>query len=162
MAPLTVFDEIAMHPFLADLPTGWLQRLAPHGRLILRHPGGRLFAEDQPATTFWLIRSGAVALDFHVPGRGDIVIERLGAGEVVGWSWLLPPFRWASGAVIADECRAVEFDAAGVRAELAEDPDLGRELTARFLGVLADRLQASRRRLVELYAYPADPAEAAP
>jgi CRP/FNR family transcriptional regulator, cyclic AMP receptor protein len=156
MAPLTVFDQIAMHPFLGDLPTGWLQRLAPHAHMVLRHHGTRLFCEEEPATSFWLVRSGAVALDFHVPGRGDIVIERIGAGGVVGWSWLVAPYRWSLGAVVADECRALEFHAAGVRAAIAEDPDLGRELTARFLCVMGDRLQAARRRLAELYAYPAD------
>ena len=115
MAALTVFDQIAMHPFLADLPTGWLLRLLPHARMVLRHPGHRLFCEDGPANNFWLVRSGAVALDFHVPGRGDIVIEQVGPDAVVGWSWLVPPYRWSLGAVVADECRAVQFDAAGVR-----------------------------------------------
>ena len=158
MAPLTVFDQIALHPFLGDLPTGWLRRLAPHARMVLRHPGARLFAQDGPATSFWLVRSGAVSLELHVPGRGDVVIERVGAGGVVGWSWLLPPYRWTLGAVVAAECRAVELGAAGVREAIAEDPDLGRELTARFLTVTADRLQAARRRVAELYAYPADPA----
>jgi CRP/FNR family cyclic AMP-dependent transcriptional regulator len=156
MAPITVFDQIALHPFLGDLPTGWLQRLAPHAHMVLRHPGHRLFTEEEPAASFWLLRSGAVALDFHAPGRGDIVIERVGAGGVVGWSWLVPPYRWTLGAVVAAECRAIEFRAAGVRAVIAEDPDLGRELTARFLCVMGDRLQAARRRLAELYACPAD------
>jgi CRP-like cAMP-binding protein len=154
MAPLTVFDQIALHPFLHDLPTGWLQRLAVHGRMVLRHPGHRLFGEEAPADRFWLLRSGSVALDFHVPGRGDIVIERIGSGSVVGWSWLLPPHRWSMGAVVADECRAIELDAAGVRTLIAEDPDLGRELTMRFVAVMAERLGAARHRLVELYAYP--------
>ena len=155
MAPLTVFDQIALHPFLNDLPSGWLQRLAVHGHVVLRHPGYRLFIEDAPARHFWLVRSGLVALDFHVPGRGDIVIERIGGDGVVGWSWMLPPYRWSLGAVVADECRAIEFDAAGVRQLIAEDPDLGRELTTRFLAVTAERLRAARHRLVDLYAYPA-------
>jgi CRP/FNR family cyclic AMP-dependent transcriptional regulator len=156
MAPSTVFDQMALHPFLHDLPTGWLQRLATHGRIVLRHPGYRLLSEDASADHFWLLRSGSVALDFHVPGRGDIVIERIGSDGVVGWSWLLPPYRWSMGAVVADECRAIELDAAGVRRLIAEDPDLGRELTTRFAAVMAERLGAARRRLVELYAYPAD------
>jgi CRP-like cAMP-binding protein len=135
-----------------------LGRLAPHARMVLRHPGHRLFAQDGPATAFWLLRSGAVSIELRVPGRGDVVIERVGAGGVVGWSWLLPPYRWTLGAVVAAECRAVQLDAAGVREAIAEDPDPGRELTARFLAVTADRLQAARRRLAELYGCPADPA----
>ena len=160
MAPLSVFDQLVLHPFLGDLPVGWLQRLAVHGRPILRHTDYRLFREDGPADRFWLLRSGVVALDFHVPGRGDVVIERVGADSVVGWSWLLPPYRWTLGATVAEDCQAIEFDAAGVRLLINVDPGLGRELTARFLAVMGGRLQAARHRLVELYAYPDHPAGA--
>ncbi|MEV4702888.1 cyclic nucleotide-binding domain-containing protein [Actinoplanes sp. NPDC049316] len=160
MAPLTVFDRLALHPFVGDLPTNWLQKLAALGRPALRHPGYRLFHEGAPANTFWLLTSGAVALDFQVPGRGSIVIERIESGAPVGWSWLLPPYRWSLGAVVADECHAIEFDAPQVRRLMAEDADLGRELAMRFLGVLADRLTAARVRLVELYAYPSGPEQA--
>ena len=160
MAPLSVFDHLVLHPFFGDLPIDWLQRLAVHGRPVLRHPGYRLFPQDGPADRFWLLRSGVVALDFHVPGRGDVVIERVGADSVVGWSWLLPQYRWTLGAVVAQDCHAVEFDAAGVRSLLGEDPDLGRELTTLFLAVMGHRLQAARHRLVELYAYPDHPAGA--
>ncbi|GAA3337491.1 hypothetical protein GCM10020358_13970 [Amorphoplanes nipponensis] len=160
MAPLSVFDLLVLHPFLSDLPMGLLQGLAAHGRPVLRHTGYRLFREDHPADRFWLLRSGVVALDFHVPGRGDIVIERVGADSVVGWSWLVPPYRWTLGAVVAEDCQAIEFDAARVRLLIGEHPELGRELTTRFLTVMGHRLQAARHRLVELYAYPDHPAGA--
>jgi CRP-like cAMP-binding protein len=158
MPSLTVFDQLALHRFLADLPTGWLHRLAVHGRPVMWPAARRVCREDGRAERFWLVESGAVALDFHVPGRGDVVIERIGTGDVLGWSWLIEPYRWSLGAVTTDDCRAIEFDAPGVRALIAEEPDLGRELTARFLTVMAHRLQTARGRLVELYAYPADPA----
>ncbi|GGQ84659.1 Crp/Fnr family transcriptional regulator [Couchioplanes azureus] len=154
MAALTVFDRLALHPFLADLPAGWLRQLAPLARPVLRHAGYRLFREGGAANHFWLLSSGAVALDFPVPGRGDIVLERIEAGGVVGWSWLQAPYRWTLGAVVADECQAVEFDAPRVRRLMADDPDLGKELTRRLFAVLADRLHASRVRIAELYAYP--------
>nr|BFE71916.1 hypothetical protein GCM10020092_052170 [Actinoplanes digitatis] len=100
------------------------------------------------------MQSGTVAVDFHVPGRGHIVVEPAGAGTVVGWSWARPPYRWRFGAVVAEDVRAVEMDAVRVRAMIAEDAELGRELTARLLDTVSDRLQAARHRLVELYAYP--------
>jgi CRP/FNR family transcriptional regulator, cyclic AMP receptor protein len=158
MPSLTVFDHLAMHPFLSDLPAERLHRLAWHAAPVLRPTGRRLFREGSPAERFWLVRSGDIALDFHVPGRGDVVVEHVGAGGVIGWSWMRPPYRWTLGAVVARECRALEFDAGGVRELIAEDADLGRELNARFVAVVGERLQAARRRLVELYAYPPDPA----
>jgi CRP/FNR family cyclic AMP-dependent transcriptional regulator len=158
MTSLSVFDLLTLHDLGAGLPAGWLHRLARHARPVYRGTGHRLFREDQPAERFWLLHSGNVAVDLHVPGRGDVVIERLGAGAVLGWSWLLPPHRWRFGAIVADHVGALEFDAAPVRALIAEDADLGRELNARMLAVVAGRLQAARHRLADLYAYPADPA----
>jgi CRP-like cAMP-binding protein len=158
MPSLSVFDLLTLHEFGAGLPAGWLHRLARHARPVYRGTGHRLCREDQPAERFWLVHTGNVAVDLYVPGRGDVVIERLGAGSVLGWSWLLPPHRWRFGAMVADHLRALEFEAAPVRALMAEDADLGRELNARFLAVVAGRLQAARHRLADLYAYPADAA----
>lgn len=155
MASLTVFDQLVLHDFVADLPVGWLHRLALHGRPVFHPAGHRLFREDGPADRFWLLRSGAVGLDFHVTGRGDILIERLGPGAVIGWSWLLDPHRWRFGAVVAEDMHAIEFDGPKVRSLLESDPEMGRELSNRLLTVVSDRLHAARHRLVELYAYPA-------
>ena len=153
---LSVFDLLVMHPLAADLPAGWLRRLALHARPVYHVAGFRLFREEAPADRLWLVHSGGVAVDLHVPGRGDIVVERLGAGAVVGWSWLLPPYRYRFGAIVAEDIRAVEVDAAHVRSLIAEDAELGRELESRLLTVVADRLLAARNRLIELYAYPGD------
>jgi CRP-like cAMP-binding protein len=83
-----------------------------------------------------------------------VVIEKLGADTVLGWSWLFPPYRWQFGALAVEQTEAIEFDADGVRRLVAEDAELGRELTTRFMGVVVDRLQASRARLLDLYGYP--------
>ncbi|MFI7542508.1 cyclic nucleotide-binding domain-containing protein [Actinoplanes sp. NPDC049599] len=150
MAPLTVFDELVLHPLLGDLPMGWLHRLALQGSPVLRPTGHRLFRQDEPADSFLLLGSGAVHLDVVVPGRGAVVIDEVGAHGVVGCSWLVPPYRRALGAVVADEIRAVEFRAAEVRNLFGEDPALGLELTTRFVAILAGRLRTSSRRLAEL------------
>ncbi|MEV4346491.1 cyclic nucleotide-binding domain-containing protein [Actinoplanes sp. NPDC049596] len=156
MSPLSVFDLLAMHDFVADLPSGWLHRLAAAGRPVFLGAGRRLCREDAHADRFWLINSGAVVIDFHVPGRGDIVVERVGPGAPVGWSWMRPPARWRFGAVVAEDVHAVELDAKRVLTMIAEDAELGRELTGRMLAVVSARLQAARHRLIELYAYPTE------
>ncbi|MBM2616317.1 cyclic nucleotide-binding domain-containing protein [Actinoplanes sp. LDG1-06] len=157
MTSLSVFDLLSLHSFVADLPSGWLHRLATAGRPVLHPAGTRLFREDAVADRFWLLTGGVVAIDFHVPGRGDIVVERVGAGDVLGWSWSRPPHRWRFGAMIAEDMRAVELDARVVRELMVETPDLGLEFGGRLLDVVARRLQAARHRLVELYAYPSGP-----
>lgn len=159
MQSMTVFDHVAAHPFLADMPADWQQRLAVHAGPVMRPSGRRLFREGGPADRFWLLQSGDVALDFHVAGRGDVVIEHIGPGGVLGWSWLFAPCRWTLGGIVAEDCRALQFDAAAVREMIDDDPALGRELLTRFAAVIAGRLQAARQRLVDLYAYPTDVSE---
>jgi CRP-like cAMP-binding protein len=108
----------------------------------------RLFEDGGHAGRFWLIRSGQVALDLQVPGQGPMVIETLGTGELLGWSWLFAPYRWAFGAVVLRPVEAFEFDASAVRALCASDPALGYELIRRVARLLAHRLQATRVRLI--------------
>lgn len=150
MSPLTVFDEMVLHPLIGDLPTGWLQRMAVHGRSVVRPAGHRLFDQGDPAERFWLVRSGAVDLRFRAPGKAEVVIDRVGVDSVTGCSGLVPPFRHMVRAVVTDQIRAVEFGAAGVRDLIGADPALGLELTTRFAAVLARRLESCYRRLAEL------------
>ncbi|MEU5791708.1 Crp/Fnr family transcriptional regulator [Micromonospora purpureochromogenes] len=151
---MTPLDMLREHPFLTGLPQEWLPRLTGYARPVAWHLGHRLFHAGQPAERFWLVRDGEVALDFPVPGRGDVGIETIGPGGVLGWSWLFPPYRWQFGAVAVRRTTTVEFTAAGVRRLMDSDDTLGRQLTTRFMSVVVDRLQASRGRLLDLYGYP--------
>ncbi|MDG4766847.1 cyclic nucleotide-binding domain-containing protein [Solwaraspora sp. WMMD406] len=154
---IRTIDLLDSHPFLAGLPRPWLERLSYQARPGVRHSGQRIFQEGHRADRFWLLRSGQVALDFHVPGRGDVGIETIAAGSVLGWSWLFPPYQWQFGAVAVDRTLMIEFDAAGTRRLISQEEALGRELTTRFMQVVVDRLHAARSRLMELYGYPPGP-----
>ncbi|HET6352708.1 cyclic nucleotide-binding domain-containing protein [Streptomyces sp.] len=114
--------------------------------------GTRIFEEGRRADRFWIIRSGTVTLDMHVPGRRAAVIENLGLGELVGWSWLFSPHTWQLGAEAMSPVRAYEFDATAVRLLCETDTEL-RAAVAEWVGqVIAHRLQAARTRLLDLYA----------
>jgi CRP/FNR family cyclic AMP-dependent transcriptional regulator len=108
----------------------------------------RIFAEGGYVGSFWLIESGYVALDVQVPGECPVIIGTVGIGSLLGWSWLLPPYQWAFGAVCVTEVRAIEFSAPAVRDRCAADPELGYELTRRMFEVLAGRLQDTRDKLI--------------
>jgi CRP-like cAMP-binding protein len=96
-----------------------------------------------------------VTLDLYVPGQSRMKIDSIGMGELLGWSWLFPPYRWAFGAVAARQIEAFEFDARMVRACCQDDPELGYDLTQRLARVLAKRLQATRVRLITASSLPA-------
>ncbi|MEE1803511.1 MULTISPECIES: cyclic nucleotide-binding domain-containing protein [unclassified Streptomyces] len=113
--------------------------------------GTRIFDEGRRADRFWVVRSGQVALDVHVPGRQAAVVETLGPGALLGWSWLFPPYVWHLGAQAVRTVRAEQFDATVVRALCEADPVFGRVVYRTVAEVLADRLRGSRTRLLDLY-----------
>ena len=139
---------LAAHPFLHGMSHDQLAMLATAASDVTFPARYRLFEDGGNATHFWLIQSGHVSLDLHIPGEGPVVIETIGMGELLGWSWLFPPYTWAFGAIAATEVEAFEFDAAAVRACCASDGGLGYELNQRVTRVLAKRLQATRIRLI--------------
>ncbi|MEU9123262.1 cyclic nucleotide-binding domain-containing protein [Streptomyces sp. NPDC048506] len=146
----------------ADRP-GLLGALPPPHRdrlLALAHevsfPAGlRIFDEGGAADRFWIIRSGTVALDVHEPGRGTVVVETLGEGELLGWSWLFEPYQWHLGARTRAMVTAYECDAREVRAAIDADPAFGLAVTRCVAAVaIGRRLRAARTRLLDLYGPP--------
>jgi CRP/FNR family transcriptional regulator, cyclic AMP receptor protein len=138
---------LAACPFLHGMRKEHLATLAAAAQDVTVPARHRLFEDGGNANRFWLIESGRVALDVDVPGEGRVVIESLGIGALLGWSWLFPPYQWAFGAVATTEVRAFEFDAEMVRARCAEDPEFGYELTSRVALILARRLRTARIKL---------------
>ena len=143
---------IGAESFLRGLEPAYLERLASMSRHVSVPAATRLFDEDMPARCFWIVDAGQVTLDALVPGMGRIVIEKLGRGDVVGLSWLEPPYQFRYGAVTTQPMQAFEFDAAQVRAACHDDPAFGYVLLDRFLAVAYHRLQATRARLLRALA----------
>lgn len=139
---------LATHPFLHGMSREHLAVLAEAATDVVFPVRHRLFEDGGLASHFWLIQSGHVTLDLHVPGEGMTKIDTVGLGGLLGWSWLFPPYQWAFGAVTGGSVEAFEFDARAVRSYCQADPVLGYELTLRLARVLAGRLQATRARLI--------------
>lgn len=150
-----VVARVLAQPFFAGLPHALVRELCVFGTPDAFPAGCRVFTEGGPADRFWLLESGSVALGLHVAGHGDQVVETVGAGGVLGWSWLYPPYRWQFDAVTREPVTAVAFDAAAVRRRCDADPELGYALLRLFTPVIVDRLQAARLRLLDLWGAPA-------
>ena len=145
---------LAAQPFLRGMPAAQLSELAGLCEHVTVPAGQRLFEEGARADRFWIIDAGQVTLDANVPGQGRVTIEMLGRGDVIGVSWMQPPFQWRFGALATQPAQAFAFDARAVRAACDADPALGYELIRRFSAVLVQRLQATRARLIDARAYP--------
>jgi CRP-like cAMP-binding protein len=111
----------------------------------------RIFEAGGTADRFWVIRSGAVHLDQQVTPTRRVTVASLGAGDLLGWSWLFPPYQWDFGAEAFSQVRAYEFDGSAVLALCVEDPLLGLSLVRTVAEVLAHRLELTRGKLLEQY-----------
>lgn len=144
-------ELIALSPVFAGLPDDDLRLIAGCARNVRFDEGELIAREGEPADTFYLVRRGRVALELHTPDRGGLVIDTADAGDVVGWSWLFPPYRWHFDARAVEGVGAVAFDAACLRGKCGDDPRLGYELMKRFAQVMIERLQHTRFRLLDVY-----------
>ncbi|WP_308119082.1 cyclic nucleotide-binding domain-containing protein [Streptomyces sp. JJ38] len=147
-------DAAATTGTFAELTPEHRERLLALARDVTLPGAARIFEEGEDADRFWLLRGGVVALDVQLPGPGRVVVETIGAGGLLGWSWLFHPRRWHLGAEALETVRAWEFDADAVRALCAADPALGLPLVTAVAATIGERLRATRTRLLDLYGPP--------
>lgn len=147
----TLEPILAAHPFFHDLEPRYLSIIVGCASNVRFQAGEFLCREGDAANTFYLLRHGKVALQVTVPGHSSMTIETLDAGEVVGWSWLFPPYLWQFDVQALEITRALAFDGACLRGKCEADHDLGYRLMQRFAHVMGQRLQATRLQLLDLY-----------
>ena len=114
--------------------------------------GQTLFREGDRADHVFLIRKGMVALQIHGTARGRVTLQTVGPGEMLGWSWLIPPYEKQFTAEAIEPVQAVKVDARQLRGLCAENPVLEHELLKLFVPLIARRLQATRMQLLDIYA----------
>jgi CRP/FNR family cyclic AMP-dependent transcriptional regulator len=147
----TIGDLLTAHPFFEGVDERLVRELERCSRNVHYRLGEYLFHEGENADRLLVIRRGRVALDVHVPGRGEVVVSTVDAGEVVGWSWFVPPYTWFFDARAVTEVSAVSVDATCLRDRCDADPVLGYTLMQRIAQVMYRRLQAARLRMLDVY-----------
>jgi CRP/FNR family transcriptional regulator, cyclic AMP receptor protein len=139
------------HPFLTNLEPDKLHFIVECASNVRFNAGEYLFREGEAANHFYLIRKGRVVLEIPSPNRPSICLETLGEGEMLGWSWFFPPYRWHFDAHAVELTLAIAFDAQCVRRKCDIDHGLGYRLARQFAAVQADRLEATLIRLVDIH-----------
>lgn len=142
------------HPFFAGMADAHLELVTGCAANEVVHANEYIYREGEPANKFYLIRHGRVALEVHVPGKSPIMVETLKKGDLLGWSWLVPPYRANFDARAVELTRVISLDAECLRGKMEGDSALGYDLHKRFAPVIADRLASARRQLIDLYGHP--------
>ncbi len=142
---------LEVHPFFANLGAENRDLLAGCASNVKFDAGEQICREGMEADRFYLIRYGRVAVEVFAPGSGPITIQTLHEGDMLGWSWILEPYRWRHDARALDLTRALAFDAECIRAKSEEDPKLGYELMKRCAGLIVERLHGMQLQLLDVY-----------
>jgi CRP-like cAMP-binding protein len=142
---------LAEHPFFEGMAEPHLDTLVGCAKNVSFEAGQFLFRAGQPADSFFLVRHGRVAVESVAPGPGSLVIETVSDGDVLGWSWLFPPYRWHFDARATAFVRAFSLDGKCLRGKCERDPAFGFALIQRFAGVVVQRLESTQMQLMDLY-----------
>ncbi|MDI6767884.1 MAG: cyclic nucleotide-binding domain-containing protein [Bacteroidota bacterium] len=142
---------LSEHPFLKGLDHEHIHLITGCASNVRFDASQIIFREGEEANQFYIIRQGKVALQIYTPGQGSIIIDTLTEGEVLGWSWLIPPYQWRFDAVATELTRAIALDGKCLRNKCEADHSLGYELLKRFASIVEQRLESTRIRLVDMY-----------
>ena len=147
----TLEPYLVEHPFLKDLEPHHLKILVGCASNVRFDPGQFILRDGEEANNFYIIRHGKVAVELFATERGAITIQTVGEGDVLGWSWLISPYRWRFDARAVELTRAIALDGKCLRNKCEQDHDLGYELLKRFTQIITQRLEATRLQLMDLY-----------
>jgi len=141
---------LRQHPFLAGISDDHMKTLVGCASNVRFPEGAYIIREGEFADKFYMIRTGRVALEIDVAGRGDIRIQTAGPGEILGWSWLISPYRWHFSGVAVLETRAIALDGECLRNKCESDPAFGYDMLQRLAQVMESRLEATRLQLIDM------------
>lgn len=146
----TLEQAVAAHPFLMGMNEHHIRLLADSAMRTSIEADKVIFHEGETANRFYLIESGKVVLES--PGKANelVTIDVIGAGDLLGWSWLFPPFEWHFTARAVEPTNAIFFYGTVLREYCDADPSLGFELFKRMSEVMIKRLQSARTRLLKV------------
>ncbi len=145
---------IREHKFFAGLDPRFSDLVCGCAKNVRFEAGQYLFHEGEPANEFYLVRHGRIALEVSAPGRGTLTFQTLGEGEIVGLSWLIPPYRWTYDARAIELTRAIAIDGRCLRGKCEADHDLGYEMMKRVVPTIVQRLHATRLQILDVYGTP--------
>ena len=150
MRTSSIRQLLAAEAIFSDLDPADLDLLAGCGVNRRFDAGSLLAREDAPADGFFVVRRGRLAIEVHAPG-GPLVVDSAVPGDVVGWSWLFPPYRWPTDVRAVEPTRVVAIDGRCLRDKCEAEPAFGYRIMRRFARLIIGQLDAMRLRLLDLY-----------
>ena len=142
------------HPVFKGMDDSLIQLIAGCAKNVRYQAGESIARQGEPADEFFLIREGRMAMEMPAPQGGTVLLQTYREGEVIGWSWLVPPYHWHFDLRAMTDLRVFSIDGRCLRAKCEEDPAFGYNIMERFAHLMAERLESTRLQLMDLYSGP--------
>jgi CRP-like cAMP-binding protein len=139
------------HPFFNGLSPTQRETLIRSARPVHFAAGAYVLQMNAPADALYLIERGRIVLEINEPGRGPTEVEEVRGGDILGISWLFPPYHWHLDARAVEEVEATVLVAEEVRRLMDQDAVLGRALAVRLLDTVIRRLERVRLQRLDVY-----------
>ena len=146
----TLLQVLQAHPFVAGFPPEHTARLAELAKQVRFEPGQVIFHEGDDYSVLYLLGEGMVALELEVPGH-VMRVQTLYAGDLFDWSALLPHAGKHFQARALNRVTALAFEGEQLLASFKADPEFGVAFMLRVMGVVSERLRATRLQLLDMY-----------
>lgn len=149
MSNQSIGDYLSTHAFFSGLDDSFMKFLSNSVKELRIKKGDVLFQQGERADKFYLLRNGQVSVQVPALMGPTLEIQTLGEDQMLGWSWLIPPYRWNFQARAVEDSDLLEFDGSAILARCEEDPKFGYELLKRFAALMSERLDAARQKMMD-------------
>jgi len=145
----SIEDYLPTHAFFSGLDDSFMKFLSDSATELKIKKGDVLFRQGERADKFYLLRNGQMSVQVPALMGPTLEIQTLGEDQMLGWSWLIPPYRWNFQARALEDSDLLEFDGSAILARCEEDPKFGYELLKRFATLMSERLDAARQKMMD-------------
>jgi len=145
----SIEDYLPTHAFFSELDDSFMKFLSDSATELKIKKGDVLFRQGERADKFYLLRNGQMSVQVPALMGPTLEIQTLGEDQMLGWSWLIPPYRWNFQARALEDSDLLEFDGSAILARCEEDPKFGYELLKRFATLMSERLDAARQKMMD-------------
>lgn len=149
MSKQSIEEFLSAHAFFSKMDASFLKFLADSVTELQVKQGGVLFKHGNRADKFYLLRNGQVSIQVPAVMGPTLEIQTLGENQILGWSWLIPPYRWSFQARALEDSDLLEFDGSAILARCEDDPKFGYDLFKRFAALMSERLDAARQKMMD-------------
>ena len=148
----TIQKMLLSHPISGGFTVEQVDQIAKFTTYLEFHRDEYVFRQGERAEHFFLILNGSVQVELFSGPSGPVSLQKVGEGDVLGWSWLVPPYRWRFDARVLTPLKTLKVDAKNLKILMEQNPQVGYAVLKRFIQLIGDRLESERFKLIELYA----------